>query len=325
MKKTITIPEGTKTIKLTINIEPKEVKQAVHCQNEDEFEFLKKEYNVDFDISFIEACKQGCGDVFFMPKAHIICWVDSEYLIDEEGDIAVQYKTYLKQENLTDKYNKSRLAKAKLEYPKGCKYKDAVGNVTRTGSGNLTIDFNDDIRDKMCGHITRNGKWAEKLKPIFRDKDGVGIYEGDNIKMIGRRNLIVSELQIHNNNWRKYSEGYYFLSTQKAAEKWVKEERERREKLKPIELIEGKIYHTKDNEWTLLFRHMKDVETDEDGRYCISYSSIDSEKGFTKEKGVYVSDDEGRTVIQATPKQIKKLVKAEIKNNYYFDIVKLTK
>lgn len=263
--KTYTIPKGydrvtvdfvTRTIRAE---EIEEVKKAVECSNEDELAFIYKHLGIDVYSPF---SSYGGENVCVSIDERRAYGISYQYI----GDYSrILFTDYLTQNNLTDKYNEFRLEKAKREYPEGTRFKDDYDpRKISTSFGNfrvLTDDIITSIDNAGCvSKLMLNGKWAEKLKPIFTTEDGVAIYYGDQYTILYLETLEYRVKRSATNESGK-KEDCMFFSTPEAAEQFVKEERERRgEKEIIIKFTEAVNKHSDDShipysviEWYLEF------------------------------------------------------------------------
>jgi len=289
----------------TLEEPKKEVKQAVSPNSEDEFDFIKDLFGATW--GYIKGYYFNCDK---------ISGYTDRVFYESRGFQILQFQEYLKQQNLQDKYNKFRLAKAEREYPAGTRINGmSRGSIRTIRNGNAAYNEHGDIC--IGGWMVNwNGKWAEKLTPLFKIEDGVDICEGDKCIPVELSNLeIHSETIIKEYNEKNFK---YFL-TPKSAKDWVKEERERREE--KVELIKGDVYEMESTGGLFwIYRYTG-------GIYKTSSNSSLAKKsgcwyGYNDSDRYICNDETIKYIKTASKKQIKKLVKAEIKNGFYWDIEK---
>lgn len=204
--------------------EIKEVKQAVRCIGEDQFNFADKQLGSFAEYPFEYYAHRGKVYIALDGKAIMI----TKGLNDNNYQ-GLHFTDYLTQEGVRGSYNEFILNKVRCEYSKGTRIKSMLNGFTYISDGDFEWLSPDEINVK-CGansiHVFYNGKWAEKLTPLFKTEDGVDIYEGDKSVRVSKMDFIIEDPDL--NNGVLVNE-YWYFSTTKEAEKYVKEERERRE------------------------------------------------------------------------------------------------
>lgn len=236
----------------------KKNKQAVHCETQEQWDFVTKERGYEWDDARW-LCYKNDSAISLNSKS----FGSVEHNRGLSNFQILTFSEYLKQEELEKEWEAFKLAEAKTRYPIGTRFYPAHLEIKRDRYciiishklsepneflGNISFESSHSGK-KWIPNVYTGSKWAEIIKPVCKTEDNVFLYEGDSCIYVGT-NPNDKGSYMKPCHWSLFPENpdikdRLLFSTKQAAERWIEEN-------KQIELADfprpSALYYCRENE-----------------------------------------------------------------------------